>query len=252
MYDCAGVSCSIGTTTARRFTEKFPRCLNGILTIRKQGYVPIHLPLTADEREQNIDLKMYPEKELRVDTRKYLVEKQGVNWKIDSTKFYPTSPDENLVVSIIKMPEEFEAGYSAVVDFAADEKPTVKLVPGKYKLNINGFTNKEIIIPKDKRCTEPEYFLFIEVVPEYCYYVPQEPMLFDERNPFPSTMAEIEFTITPEKLYNSHEILITYLSLALDKVPEQQRKIEDLQQINDIRAYSTARQDLLKQRTTSA
>jgi len=246
IYDCGGTACTIGTTTQQKFVSKFPRCLNGVLTLRKLGYAPIHLPLTIDETEQSLKIKMYPKRELKVNARKYLFEKQGINWKLVTSNFYEISEDEDIVITMLKQPEKFEESFSAVADMTKGEETTMKLIPGKYKININGFTTKEIIIPKDKRQTEPEYFLFIEVVPEYTYYVPEEPIVFDEKNPFPSTMAESEFTLTPEKLYNSNEIIIPYFSIAMDKVPEANRKIEDLQQLNNMRAYSRARQDLLK------
>ncbi len=64
---------------------------------------------------------------------------------------------------------------------------------------INGFTKEQIIIPPDKRCTHPKRILGITIVGKKCYYVPEEPLIFDEKNPFPNVMTEIEMKYQQKK-----------------------------------------------------
>jgi hypothetical protein len=246
IYYCGDDACPIGTTEKETFVSQFPRCLNGILMMKKLYYMPLSIPLTADDDKKIIEAVFFPEKTLKVSGRKYDFIKRGSNWELDTTKFYDVDKTfENIVLTINKITDDLEESYAVIADLSQTDAE-IKLYPGKYKASITGFNKKEVKIPKDFRCTPPERFLFIEIVPEYCYYVPNEDMFFNEQNPFPSTMTEVEFEILPEKLYNSREIIFPYFSIALDKVPEQYRKIEDLEMIGTMKDYSVSRKELLK------
>ena len=243
-YKCGNNACGIGSTENKPSTFKFPRCLNGELSIKKQGYMPFYTPLTAEDSDITMQIKMYPEQELTIIPRRYNFNKQGANWKLDTTQYYPREETGPLMVAFTKIPREYEDPYMSMIDLSSDDK--IKLIPGKYKIMLNGFTKEQIIIPVEKRCTAPKRILGITIVDKKCYYVPEEPLIFDERNPFPNVMMELEIEIPAEKLYNSKEILLNYISAQLAQVPEVERKIEDMSIINEMKEYALARKDIMK------
>jgi len=243
-YRCGDNACGIGSTENKPATFKFPRCLNGELSIRKQGYMPFYVPFTAEDSDITMQIKMYSEQELTIIPRRYNFIKEGLNWKLDTTKYYPREETGSLMIAFTKIPRDYEDSYSSIVDLSNDNK--IKLIPGKYKIMINGFTKEEITIPVEQRCTDPQRILGITIVKKKCYYIPEEPLIFDERNPFPNVMVELEIEIPAEKLYTSKEILLNYISAQIAKVPEEERKIEDLSVINDMKEYAFARQDIMR------
>ncbi len=248
IYTCGDTACALGTTAQGIFNSKFPRCLNGLLEIKRQGYMTIYAPLTTGDKEGKLAITMYPEKELKVNARKYLYEKEGVRkWKLDTTEFHPVDKEEELMVMITKEPGQFEDDFAAITDLSGGKENTITLIPGNYKITITGFLTKNIVIPKDTRYIEPEkIFGLIPITKRRSYDLPPEDMIFNAENPFPTTMMEIDFTVTPDKLYDSEELLLTYFSLAIDKVPQDQRFIEDLDQITKIKDESIAKAPLLK------
>ena len=71
-------------------------------------------------------------------------------------------------------------------------------------------------------------------------------LLQESNEKLSTTLAEVEFRITPEQLYKSKEIILPYFSFALDKLPEEQRRIEDLEQIGRLKSYTRARENMMK------
>ncbi len=244
-YTCGDVTCAIGTTTKEIFASKFPRCLNGIITINKQGYSNLYLPLTLADAELDLKAKMFPEKQLKINARKYKIVKER-DWDLDTSKFYPVDAQEDLMITLTKEPRAFEDTYSTLADLSGGQEAVINLLPGKYKMNIIGFLKEKMVLPKDKRCPAPTRFLGIEFYTPDCYYVPQYDMVFDEQNPFPSTVLNLEFEIKPDKLYQSNELLLNYFSLAFDKVPQANRKIEDMNQISKMQSYALLKEPIIR------
>lgn len=241
-YTCGEETCGMGMTTNDIFVSKFPRCLNGQLSLRKFGYETQFIPLTTDDNAVELKIDFYPEKEISIKTRRYDLVKNG-NWKLDTSQFTTVGDAENLIIIFQKLDQG--SSYSTVVDFSGDEEKTAKLLPGRYQVSFNGFSSEEFKLPKDRRCTKPEKFLgIIEVVESVCYYLPEEDMLFGASNPLPTTMMEYEIEINPDLLYNSNELILPYVYMGLSKVTETNRKIEDLSKINDQNNYVKTRQDL--------
>ncbi len=247
LYSCGDETCMIGKTKNSEFRTKFPRCINGILTIKKRGYKTVSLPITMSGLGLKLQIKMFPEKELKVKGRKYLVTKQGGNWRPDTGSFYPVSENESLLVVFSEKKNLFSRPYNVIADLSKGQPTTIKLYPGDYKLTYTGFSTKEIVIPKNRRCTPPVKFIGVITVEDaHCFYAPEEDMVFNEENPLSTTIAEVEFRITPEQLYKSKEIILPYFSFALDKLPEEQRRIEDLEQIGRLKSYTRARENMMK------
>ncbi|MBI4450955.1 hypothetical protein HY642_03195, partial [Candidatus Woesearchaeota archaeon] len=79
-----------------------------------------------------------------------------------------------------------------------------------------------------------------------CYTVPEEPIKFDEQNPFPNGAASFTWTVTGEELDKAKTVVFRTLNIAEDLVPENQREIEDISQIGQLTGLSTAYAELLK------
>jgi hypothetical protein len=89
-----------------------------------------------------------------------------------------------------------------------------------------------VIIPPDRRCVD------IPMGDPKCFYIPEEDIIFDKTRPMPTGMAEFEWELKKDQLDAADEIEFYYLYFALDKLPKNNRKIEDLEQIGRMKEYS--------------
>jgi len=140
-YKCITQLCSIGTTNNGTLKEKFPPCLNGLLIVEKENYLPSSIQYSTNQ-ESSVSLFMEPliEKDLQI---VLINKKTGSTKQVSNEKIYLSISDDY--------------GYSEILQYPEQNK--IKIAPGTYHLQaqvaLNGnFTFKEQKITK---CTSVPY-----------------------------------------------------------------------------------------------
>lgn len=250
-FNCGAESCSIGTTGPNGELEtKLPRCMGGILMAEKNLYHPANLVVdTSAKNAQRIVVTIEPYRVVNISTMKWLIKKTGPeNWNLDETGRAHPEADEDTIIMMRKQTAEFEEPFTATAEVCGgltkakipcgtgipDNSKGIRMLPGKYDVTIYNFRYPQpaVVIPPDRRCYpnpigEPK-----------CFYIPQEDIVFDKTRPMPTGTAEFEWELTKDNLDSADSIVFSYLYFALDKLPKQSRKIEDLEQIGLMDEYS--------------
>lgn len=248
-FNCGQESCSIGTTGPNGLETKLPKCMGGILMAEKNGYHSANLVVdTSVKEEQKVTVIIEPYRLVDVSTMKWMIKKTGPeNWNIDETGKAHPEADEDTIIMMKKQTTDFEEPFTATAEVCggltkakipcgtnADNSKGIRMLPGKYDVTIYNFRYPQpaVVIPPDRRCIpnqrgEPK-----------CYYIPAEDIVFDKTKPMPTGTAEFEWELTKDRLDAADSITFNYLYFALDKLPKQSRKIEDLEQIGKMKAYS--------------
>ena len=172
--------------------------------------------------------------------------------------------DEHLIIVARKLLlSQREEEQSFVAEFYGDKtkneknndnkENTIKLTPGKYELSITSALepdeNSKIIFPPQKKCFKSK-ILGVQVKKE-CMNIPETPLEFyvssDNKiiKPLINGNTKINFTITPEMLKDGKLIQFNYIAIEFRGIPENERYIDDLQQVNKLEKRSKSAKDLL-------
>ncbi|MBN1644463.1 hypothetical protein JW851_00285 [Candidatus Woesearchaeota archaeon] len=251
-FNCGTESCNIGTTTNGEIKTKLPQCIGGMILVEKNEYHPANaLADTSKKEEQTITITLEPYRLIDINTMKWLVKKTGQNaWSLDETGKAHPEKDEETLIMLERQTSDLEEAFrtSAQIcggltkakipcgDPPRDNSKNIRMLPGKYKVKIFNFRYPQpaVIIPKDLRTFDAGPFADPKKV-----YIPSEDIVFDQKQPLPTGIAEFEWELTKDALDSTNEITFNYLYFALDKIPKSNRKIEDLEQIGKMQSYST-------------
>jgi len=256
-YTCGKESCVLGETSNGTLVAQLPRCLGGMLSATKRDYQTRLVPFDVlDDQDQDAEIKLQPYRYLDFAVKKYLLGKGASSWSLDTNNSVAQAMDEDTIIMLTKEPSIYEPAFNSIAEvcglpsakapYACGTPPEenskdIPMIPGKYKVRIYSikYPKPDIEIPRDLR-TAGSGLVKQE------FYIPNEPIIFDPENPFPSGFAEFEWNITAEQLDSGNAIEFYYINIALDKVPKSRRKIEDLGVIGQAIEYSTLHRDLLQ------
>jgi len=134
------------------------------------------------------------------------------------------SSKEQAIITLERIGKDGEEEFSTAAEFTGsqDELSELRIVPGKYKVNIQLILNEKVIIPEEKK------WFGIITLPEI------------ELNPFPAGGLVFDETIA----WNAGDIInynnIEFYSLYIDipGIPESERKHDDMDEMNKIEEYS--------------
>jgi len=235
---CGTQNCNFGYTVNGTLNSKFPRCLGGTLRVTKLGYASHSSPLDTD-REEPIkrDIMLEPIRILNATIKNYAITKQGKHGTWDFREGGPLRPDklQQTVVQMTRNGTPYDEPYSAIVEIPGDKSGQIRLIPGKYVISINSFYKSNITIPTDIRCFKIKKLFSSK---KKCYNIPEEPIIFNETSPFPYGGAEFEYEITSSMLRSAKNIEFRQFVLAIDEVPEKDRIVEDLNEMEKVKLYS--------------
>ncbi|MBI4141742.1 hypothetical protein HY484_02345, partial [Candidatus Woesearchaeota archaeon] len=249
-YNCGTESCALGTTVKGTLNTMMPKCLGGVLSAEKFDYHPVFVPFDILSSEnRNVTLIIEPYRYVDFSVKKYLL-KKGIGWQLDMENIEPQAHDEQTLVTLERKTELLEEPFTAFGEIFGgklskeeDYSSNIRILPGTYlvRLYTIKYPKPQLIIPKERRCFKGG--LLDE---KKCSYIPEEDMVFDKKNPLPNGGAEYELLITAEDLNDAKEIEWKVLNFALDKVPETNRKIEDLDELGKLQEHSEAVKEQLK------
>jgi len=249
-YTCGRESCTLGQTSDGTLVTQLPRCLGGLLSASKQEYETHMVPLDVlDNRSLEAEIALEPYRYMDFAVKKYLLSKGSREWTLDASKSVNQAMDEDTIILLRKKTGRFSPAFSAVSEVcgmpnakstaACGSPPSenaehIALIPGEYQVSIYSmkFPRPSIVIPRDLR-TAGSGLIKQE------FFVPEEPIVFDEGSPFPSGFANFNWAVTAEQLDSGNAVEFYYINVALDKVPKQRRKIEDLGEIGKAIDYSS-------------
>jgi len=112
--------------------------------------------------------------------------------------------------------------------------------PGIYAADVSLILDGRVVIPERQKCVKKGIFGSKE-----CFTIPR--VDFGEgasagQEKFPEGGLKLNFTINPNDLEEFNTIVLYVVSIDLASVPEQERVVEDIEQINRIEEYSNTYQ----------
>ncbi len=244
-YICGTENCNLGMTRNGEYASKFPRCIGGTLRLTKPGYASISLPMDTHIPEPiNLSLIMEPVTRLQATAKNYAITKQSKysNWQYFGGGPLRAKDTQSTIILLTRNSTEYEEPYTSVVEITGDEPSTLNIIPGTYKISITSFLKDNLTIPPDQRCFKVPKLFKKE---KKCFFVPQEPIRFNETSPFPYGSEEYEYTFAPDMLRTATQIEFKQFILAIDRVPENQRIAEDLSEATKVSLYAAANNELL-------
>ncbi|MBD3310034.1 hypothetical protein GF351_02335 [Candidatus Woesearchaeota archaeon] len=239
-FTCAGESCHVGTTDADgELKSRFPVCLGGVLTLTQTDYLSKSMFLDT-ELEQGVTVEAFLDRiyEQQVVIKKKKVVRSAGEWTFMENPLDLDIQEEAMVV-LERVPDTVgEEEFSTVARFTGSQSgpSDLRIAPGTYAVSGNLILDENIIIPEQERTEGTWPF-------EQEYTIPQ----VDFNESFPSGGIEgVEWTFSRSALENNDVVVLYLVSPDIAGIPESQRRVEDLDQINNIEDYSRSyRQELV-------
>ncbi len=240
---CGDNACMFGSTRNGSLSSKFPRCVGGTLRINKQGYASFSSPLdTQREEPMKIDVLLEPVRTVNATVRNFALTKAGKHDQWDFREGGSLRPSDNqeTTIQLTRIGNSWEESFSSVVSLTGDESKEMFIIPGNYSITINSFLRENLTIPPDQRCFKIKKLFGSK---RKCFWVPQNAIVFNETSPFPYGGAEYEYEFTSSMLRAANKIEFKQFIIAIDRVPEDKRIVEDLNQIDNVNAYALSNLD---------
>lgn len=237
-YTCGGESCAIGAASDGILKEKFPVCIGGFITAMKDGYVSSSVMLsTFLDKKSSADIVLEPFLEKRFEVRKKLVVKAGNYWVLQDNEV-DISRYEQAIVRLERVNGAGEEDYSFAAEYLGNqsiygaEDPVMKIAPGVYDISIQLISDERLVIPQEVRETGGGFM----GIGNKEYTLPKTEI----NDSWPSGGLKLRYEFRADDLDKSSKIVFIVPSTALTLVPEQDRHIEDIEQLNRFDEYSVA------------
>ena len=243
LYTVTGESCFIGATNENGILkEKFPVGIGGFVNVVKDGYIGKAVefdPKISNDASLKVELQPIYTKKVIVKKKNVVKTQQG--WQFVNSPL-DLSNKESATVTLTRIKGENEFEFSSVASYEGQQKETseMEIAPGTYAADITLLLNEKIVFPERKICFKKGIFGGKE-----CETTPR--IDFGERatpgeERFPEGGLKLNFTINPNDLENSNTIVLYVVSIDIVDVPEQQRVIEDYNQVGKTEEYSNTYQ----------
>ncbi len=238
LYTLIDESCFIGSTLADgSLTEKFPVGIGGVANIVREGYIgkAVEFDPKADA-DESLNVEIQP-----IFTKKVVVKKKNVVKTPQGWQFVDTPVDlsskESATITLTRLNDGNELDFSSVANYEGKqtEKSEIEIAPGDYSAEITLLLNEKIVIPEKEKCEGIFPLRKCFTVPKIDFGEKSTPG--DER--FPEGGLKLNFTINPSDLQNHGTIVLNAVSIDIANVPEQERVVEDIEQIGKIEYYSS-------------
>ena len=224
-YSCGTDSCFIGETDSQAVLEaKFPICAGGIITFSKPNFLGYSESLSTEVyKEISLSKELEPFVYKNIEIKKKKIVKTDDGWALNNNAL-GLSSNEQAIITLERIGEKGDEEFSAAAEYTGsqNELSELRIVPGKYRVNIQLVLNEKVVIPEEKRLlgfvTLPE----IELNP-----FPAGGLVFDEAIPWNTG------DITN---YNNIEFYSLYTDIP--GIQESERKHDDLDEMNKIEEYS--------------
>jgi len=223
-YTLLDESCFISSTAKGAILSQFPIGVGGVVNFMKDGYIGRAIEFDASlDSASTINAELQP-----VSTKKFAVKKKNVaktaaGWVFQDNAI-ELNDKESAVLSLTRIGDENELEFSAasVFDNTQKDSAEIELAPGKYSADITLLANERIVIP-----ASGDY-------PKVDFGEGSTPG--EER--FSPGGLKLNITINPEDLQKS-AVVFYVVNVDIAGIPENERVIEDLDQLGKIEDYSS-------------
>jgi len=235
LYTLTGESCFIGPTNSQgSLAEQFPVGVGGFVNIVKEGYIGKSVEFDPQlDSDSSLNVELQPIYTKNIIVKKKNIVKTPLGWQFDDTPV-DLSDKESVTITLTRIGDDNELEFSSVANYEGQqkEKSEIEIAPGNYVVSADLLLNGGIVIPeKEKSVT---VFLFVKKQ----YTMPK----VDFGENFPEGGLRLNLTISPSDIEKSDTLVFYVVSIALADVPEQQRDIEDLDQMGKLEEYSNTYQ----------
>ena len=247
-FACTDETCSIGSTGSDgRLKSSFPVCIGGVATFAKDDYLTLSVPLNTElDKDDAIQKILEPFREKEIVVMKKRLVKQDDKWVFNQNPLY-LYDKEQAIITLTRRSLVGEQEHTAVLVYNQSNylNNKVKLAPGTYDAKINLMLYDNLTIPGGEICycdgTDAEVLVceagkLIGIEPETCDEI--EDIVFNETSPYSSGGLDLSINFDRDDLYNSDQIVFYVISPDLKAVREENRKLQDLEQVGKITDYS--------------
>lgn len=238
IYTCGSESCAMGATSGGILKEKFPVCIGGFMTAIKDSYITSSAMLsTALDKKGKAAIILEPFLEKSFKVMKKRVVKAGSYWILQDNEV-DISRYEQAIVRLDRVNRIGDEDYSFAAEYLGNqsiygaEDSVIKLAPGVYDISIQLMNNEKLVIPEDTRETGGGFM----GIGNKEYTIPKVEL----NDSWPSGGLKLRYEFRADDLDKSSRIIFIVPSTSLDIIPEQDRHIEDIEQLNMFDEYSMA------------
>jgi len=231
-YSCGDESCFIGETKMKEdkavLEIKLPICAGGTITFTKPDFLGYSEFLSTEvNKEINLPLtKLEPVVYKNIEIKKKKILKGDDGWTFNSNGLRLSDKDQ-AIITLERIGKKGDEEFSTAAEFTGSqsELSELRIVPGKYKVNIQIILNEKVIIPEETKM----WLVFpIATLPEI------------ELNPFLAGGIIFDETIawSTGDITNYNNIEFYSLYIDIPGIPQSERKHDDLDEMNKIEEYS--------------
>lgn len=222
-FSCAGVSCTLEKSEDGFFSQKLPICTQGVLTFEKQGFMSKSILVQSylDEGEDFGEIYLNPlrRKNITINKLKFVKGTDGVGaWVERGTSLLEQNQEAMIFLTkkdVALGGQEFMQVISLTGENHTEE---IDIVPGLYDVQVTLLDRNNIVIPEDRRRTGG--------ILSQSYTIPE--FRFNESSPW--LLGGIETELHISHIMDNHDTLVlNVVSFELKDIPQENRKIEDLE-----------------------
>ena len=223
VYTIGGESCIVGETEEGSLNTSLPVGFGGFISFVHEDYETYTEPLNTNlDESYNITAELYTPKEFNISVMKKEFVKTNQGWEFKDNALHLLDT-EYAMVSIERVDGVVDDFQSLGLYYGNEsESETIKVMPGKYSIDIYHYRDEPFIIPEYKECYDTGWF-----GEEECTTIPRMVM-----NTTVLSQMEFNHSFTAEDIMNSSEIIFYTASPALYSVPENERKADILEALS--------------------
>ena len=239
LFTVTDESCFIGSTSSEgTLQERFPVAVGGMVNVVKDGYVGKVVEFDPQlKSDSSLKIGISPLYRKKLVVRKKSVVKTPQGWQFTNVPA-DLGPKESAAVALTRANGEGELDSSSIEVYEGLQKESaeIEVAPGTYAADISLILDERIIIPEKQKCFKKGIFGEKE-----CFTVPGidfggKSAPGQER--FPSGGLKMNITLNGNDLEKYGTIVLYVISIDIANVPEQNRVIEDTDQISKFEDYS--------------
>ncbi|MEK6822437.1 MAG: hypothetical protein AABY13_01300, partial [Nanoarchaeota archaeon] len=247
-FDCGDESCPIGETQNGKIVARFPRCAGGVINAIASERFGHAVPLnTNNEETASVTVTSEQIKEFAAEFKRVQFVKSDDEWRLDPAPTFAQKGDQ-YVVMLNREGEPDDQPFAGAVEYCSgatqNDGATARLVPGNYSINVLVLYHEPLVFPPQRQCADD--------TGQYCFTIPEEPLLFGrpdadctspgagQPGPFLSGGSEYRWELTPQTFASGNTVIFKSLVAAIDKTPEQERELEDMDIVADLQDRSSA------------
>ncbi len=243
LYTIIDESCFIGATNANGALKgAFPVAVGGVVNIVRDGFIG---------KSVEFDPKLKSESALKIGiqpiyTKKLVVKKKNAVKTPQGWKFTDMPADlssrESALIQLTRINDEGELDFSSAANYEASQKEPIEIeiAPGSYAADISLFLDEHIVVPEKQKCVRKNIFGEKE-----CFTIPKVDFggkSASGQEMFPEGGLKLNFTVSPADLESHNSIVLYAVSTGIADIPEQERAVEDIDQMNKVEEYSNTYQ----------